>query len=216
MVTLAAFGQATLKHITSSIHIFFIMMDIAEWINLIAEKIVDEFSVLRIALVLQNINTPVLGGAAPCVAPTLRKRGPPTLLTGLGGRLPTWTLNNSLFQICKNMLTTVGTCRANGPAARRAVAAMAMAHEEVMEVVRAEAAQSELQEYTMDPLAADPLNADPTTAPRIADVTGLVGHTGSFTPLHSEVHQVKRRTYGVDVCCPARAARRVAGNSSVD
>jgi hypothetical protein len=174
------------------------------------EKIDDKFTVLRMALVLEFIDTPTVGGAAPRVAPTLRKRGPPTPRKGLGGRLPTWTLSYRQ-QTCKNKLTTPGTCRASGPAARRAAAGMAMAPMEAAQATRPEATKSEREENTVDALAANLRNTDLTTAVKTTDVKRDKGLIGTYTPLHSGDLGGRMWTYSMFVCCPLRAARGAAG-----
>jgi hypothetical protein len=209
--TLAAYGQATLRSIASLYRIFLIMSGIVKWTDQDAERIVGNFTFLRMALVLETIDKPIPGGAAPRAAPTLRQRGPPTLLTGLGGRLPNWTLS-TLLPTCKYMLTTPGICCANGPAARRAAAAMAMAHTEATQAARLAANKSELEEDTTDNQGTGFMDTDLATTSTTKGVTGAKGIIVSFTPLHPWGLEVATGTYGVVVLGPTWAFRVAAGN----
>ncbi len=107
MLIQAAYGQAEVGCIAIPSSILSIVTDIAKRANTRTEKITHETKVTRMALGMHDVDTP-FGGAAPCAASTPQKRGPPTLLTGLGGRLPTWTLWVPLL-LCKNMLTALGS-----------------------------------------------------------------------------------------------------------
>ncbi len=175
------------------------------------EKIVFGITHLRVAPVPKINDTPIIGGAAPCAAPTLRKRGPPALRTGLGGRLPTWTLYNLQLGYMYT-ITTPGTCCATGPAARRAPAmarlasAMAMAPVEVMMIARSVVVRSRPKADSTPAQATNLTTMGLTISLTTADGTGVKVSIGPYTPGHTGVVGILTGTYSVNVCRPAWVA----------
>ncbi len=191
----------------------------AVWMNA-AEEITDEITHMkRIAPVLKFNDTPNLGGAGPGVPPTLQKRGPPALRTGSGGRLPNWTSYNLQLGY-RYKITTLGTCCAAGPTARRASAmvrlgsAMAMALTAAMKAAEPVVEVSRPTTASILAQAADLATTHLVKARTTVEGIGVVGFIVPYTPGHSAGYATLTKTYGMNVSRPTWAARGVARSLS--
>ncbi len=189
---------------------------------LIAENFIDlatHFNLWeRVAHMKLIINTPNLGGAAPCAAPTLRKRGPPALRTGSGGRLPTRTLPYSQLAY-KNLHITPGTWRA-GPTARRGDAmvrvgsVMAMALMGVTLTLVPVAEWSNGATVALDAQGANHSGTGTEGHSETWEVIGLGFAIVLFTPGLTLSMGIGKRTFGVLISRPTRAALGVGRSLS--